>query len=60
MKDAQIHADKTIVRQDEKIRDEEELHELKQIKRKEFEERVKRNRYHTGQWIKYALWEENL
>ena len=32
MKDAQIHADKTIVRQDEKIRDEEELHELKKYR----------------------------
>ena len=29
-------------------------------KRKEFEDQIKRQRYHIGCWMKYAAWEENL
>ena len=29
-------------------------------KRKGFEDQIKRQRYHMGCWMKYAMWEENL
>ncbi|KAJ3341081.1 Crooked neck-like protein 1 [Gonapodya sp. JEL0774] len=43
----------------QKIVDKEELDEYKLKKRKEFEDKVRRNRTHIGHWIKYASWEES-
>ncbi|KXS18003.1 pre-mRNA-splicing factor clf1 [Gonapodya prolifera JEL478] len=43
----------------QKIVDREELDEYKLKKRKEFEDKIRRNRTHIGHWIKYATWEES-
>ena len=38
----------------------EELEDYKHHKRNDFEEAVRRQKYHIGTWIKYGLWEFNL
>jgi len=43
----------------QKIMDEEELQEYRVRKRKEFEDQLRRQRHHIGQWVKYAQWEVN-
>lgn len=40
--------------------DEDELEEHKYHKRKEFEDAIRKQRYHMGTWMKYATWEESL
>ncbi|OQR97253.1 pre-mRNA-splicing factor, Crooked neck-like protein [Achlya hypogyna] len=43
-----------------KIEDEEELDEYRMSKRKTFEDTIRRQREHMGNWIKYAQWEESM
>ncbi len=43
----------------QKIMDQQELVEYKGEKRKEFEDKIRRNRTHVGHWLKYAAWEES-
>ena len=40
--------------------DEDELREYKYRKRKEYEDRVRRQRHYIGIWIRYATFEEQL
>ncbi|EQC30011.1 hypothetical protein SDRG_12291 [Saprolegnia diclina VS20] len=42
-----------------KIEDDEELDEYRMSKRKTFEDTIRRQREHMGNWIKYAQWEES-
>lgn len=44
----------------QKITDVEESGELKQAKRKGFEDAIRRNRTSIGTWLKYAGWEEQM
>lgn len=44
----------------QKVMDEEEMENYKLRKRTDFEQAVKMKRHYLGQWIKYALWEENI
>ncbi|XP_074056891.1 crooked neck-like protein 1 [Macrotis lagotis] len=44
----------------QKITDEEELNDYKLMKRKTFEENIRKNRTVISNWIKYAQWEERL
>lgn len=41
------------------VLDQEELDDFRQRKRKEFEDAVRRQRHHIGNWLKYAKWEES-
>lgn len=59
IRDSQAHKTDDLVIPIQKINDEEELNEYKLRKRRGFEEQLKRQRYHIGTWIKYALWEEH-
>ena len=43
----------------QKIVDKEELDEYKLIKRKQFEDAIRRNRTQIPLWMKYATWEES-
>jgi crooked neck len=43
----------------QKIGDLEELSELRQRKRKEFEDQIRKNRLNMSSWLKYATWEES-
>ncbi|KAL4471338.1 hypothetical protein ABPG72_011115 [Tetrahymena utriculariae] len=51
---------KPFVEPDYRIRDEGDLNEIKQRKRKEFENKIRQQRFHMGHWIKYAIFEEGL
>lgn len=42
----------------QRIQDENELLEIRQRRRKEFEDKLRMNRTHIPTWIKYAKWEE--
>jgi crooked neck len=42
----------------QKIQDEDELKEYQLLKRRSFEDAVRRNRTAIGAWLKYAAWEE--
>eukprot|EP01022_Parablepharisma_sp_SALTPOND_P033026 TRINITY_DN88064_c2_g1_i1.p1 TRINITY_DN88064_c2_g1~~TRINITY_DN88064_c2_g1_i1.p1 ORF type:complete len:825 (-),score=106.77 TRINITY_DN88064_c2_g1_i1:1366-3840(-) len=42
------------------IQDEEELSDYKLRRRTEFENTVRRQRIHIGNWLKYAKWEESI
>lgn len=42
----------------QRITDMDELEDYRMRKRKEFEDRIRRQREHIGGWIKYAKWEE--
>lgn len=42
------------------LTDPDEINEYKLRKRKNFEDQIKRQKYHTGCWLKYAKWEEDL
>ncbi len=44
----------------QRIQDVEELMDYKLRRRTEFENAVKRQRIHIGNWLKYAKWEENI
>lgn len=46
-----------VKRQRTRFVDEEELQEYKTAKRREFEDHLRRQRHHIGEWIKYADWE---
>ncbi|KAJ3121972.1 Crooked neck-like protein 1 [Nowakowskiella sp. JEL0407] len=43
----------------QRIADKEELDDYRLRKRKGFEDSVRRNRNHVGNWLKYAAWEES-
>nr|XP_029121335.1 LOW QUALITY PROTEIN: crooked neck-like protein 1 [Elaeis guineensis] len=43
----------------QKITDVYELSDYRLRKRKEFEDQIRRVRWHTGVWVKYAAWEES-
>lgn len=43
----------------QRIMGEDELQEYRVRKRKEFEDQLRRQRHHIGQWVKYAQWEAN-
>ncbi|KAI9100503.1 hypothetical protein DFS34DRAFT_713059 [Phlyctochytrium arcticum] len=44
----------------QKIMDGEELDEYRLRKRKEFEDKLQRNKQSIGHWVKYAAWEESV
>ena len=60
LKDPQLHDMSDIKYSNKRIMDEEELKEYKGSKRKEFEDKIRKQKYHMGTWIKYAQWEEGL
>ena len=39
--------------------DQAELADMQRVKRKEFEDNIRKNRTKMTNWIKYAAWEEN-
>lgn len=39
--------------------DQQELIEYKGERRRDFEDKIRRNRTHVGHWLKYATWEES-
>src|SRR5687767_7224230 len=59
IKEAQAHRTDDIKIPLKIINDEDELNDYKLRKRKEFEDQIKRQRYHIGCWMKYAAWEEH-
>jgi crooked neck len=59
LKDPNIH-DMSTIKFSNRIMDEEELKEYKGAKRKEFEDKIRKQKHHMGTWIKYGLWEEQL
>jgi len=59
VKESHAHRIDEIKIPNQKINDEDELHDYKLKKRKEFEDQIRRQRYHIGCWMKYAAWEEN-
>lgn len=59
IKESQAHRTDDIKIPIQRINDEDELNEYKLRKRKEFEDQIKRQRYHIGCWLKYAAWEEH-
>ncbi|KAJ2782151.1 NineTeen Complex (NTC) component [Coemansia interrupta] len=42
----------------QKVLDGEELGDYQQRRRREFEEGVRKKRHDTGEWVRYAMWEE--
>lgn len=58
--DPQLHDMSVIKPQSDRVMDEEELKEYKGNTRKEFEDKIRKQKYHIATWIKYALWEEGL
>jgi crooked neck len=58
--DPQLHDMSVIKPQSDRVMDEEELKEYKGNTRKEFEDKIRKQKYHMATWIKYALWEEGL
>lgn len=60
LKDPQLHVMGEFVIPMTRIMDEHELREYKATKRKEFEDKIRKQKHHMGTWIKYALWEEAL
>ena len=58
--EAQIHQNKEVKPPQQRIVDQEELDSYKLTKRKDFEDNLRKQRFHMGTWIKYAQWEENL
>ena len=59
VKESHAHRIDEIKIPNQKINDEDELNDYKLKKRKEFEDQIKRQRFHIGCWMKYAAWEEN-
>jgi crooked neck len=59
VKESHAHRIDEIKIPNQKINDEDELNDYKLKKRKEFEDQIRRQRYHIGCWMKYAAWEEN-
>jgi hypothetical protein len=51
LKDAEIHRQEPPIKPDERIRDPEELEILKSTKRKEFEDKVRKQKYSFGAWL---------
>ena len=43
-----------------KIQDAEELEDYKYRMRRDFEDMIRRQRHHLGNWIKYAEWEASI
>jgi len=58
--EAQAHRTDEIKAPKQWIQDEEELSDYKLRRRKEFEDSVRRQRIHIGNWLKYAKWEESI
>jgi crooked neck len=58
LREASERQDKPQPAIESKIQDKEELVEYQLLKRKGFEDAVRRNRTAIGAWIKYATWEE--
>jgi len=56
--DSQIHRVNPIKPPPQLIMDEEELNVSKQEKRREFEDKIRRQRYNLSAWVRYAQWEE--
>jgi len=54
LKDAEIHRMQEFKPAQQRIMDEEELEDYKLSKRKEFEDKVRRQSHHIGNWIRYA------
>jgi crooked neck len=59
IRESQAHRTDDIKIPIQRISDEDEMNEYKLRKRKEFEDQIKRQRYHIGCWMKYAAWEEH-
>ncbi len=59
IKESQAHRTDDIKIPIQRISDEDELNDYKLKKRKEFEDQIKRQRYHIGCWMKYTSWEEH-
>eukprot|EP00055_Hartaetosiga_balthica_P000607 m.137015 g.137015 ORF g.137015 m.137015 type:complete len:655 (+) comp11171_c0_seq1:61-2025(+) len=51
--------EKVTAKPQQHITDKEELNELRLEKRKIYEDNIRKNRNNTGNWIKYAIWEES-
>jgi crooked neck len=60
LKDPHLHDMSDVKFSNRRIMDEEELKEHKGARRKEFEDKIRKQKYHMGTWIKYAQWEEGL
>jgi crooked neck len=58
--DARIHEEFALKPPSQRIMDEDELENYKEIKRREFEDKTRRQRYHIGLWMRYAKWEESI
>ncbi|CAM9820881.1 unnamed protein product, partial [Ectocarpus sp. 4 AP-2014] len=56
-KDRQLDVEVKAPRQ--QITDEEELRVFRMRKRKEFEDAIRKQREHIGNWLKYSTWEES-
>ena len=58
IKDPQMHQMDDIKLPAQPIMDATELEDYKRVKRIEFEDKIRRQKHHIGNWIKYAQWEE--
>lgn len=58
--ESQAHRTDDVKAPKQRIQDEEELEDYKLRRRTEFENAVKRQRIHVGNWLKYAKWEETI
>ena len=59
LREAKERTEQTTAPPRQKIADREELDEYRLLKRKQFEDAVRRNRTAIGAWLKYAAWEES-
>ena len=59
LREAKDRQDGGIVPPKQRIVDQEELLEYRGRKRKDFEDRLRKDRTNIGAWIKYAAWEES-
>lgn len=56
LKDAEIHRPIALRPPVQRIMDEKELHVYKQEKRREFEDKLRRQRYNLSVWVRYGQW----
>ncbi|KAK2197019.1 bifunctional Tetratricopeptide-like helical domain superfamily/Pre-mRNA-splicing factor Syf1-like/HAT (Half-A-TPR) repeat [Babesia duncani] len=59
LRDAAEYQTKDVRAKNRILQDNDELTYYKAQRRKEFEDAIRRQRHHIGNWIKYALWEAN-
>lgn len=57
LRDAQQYVDQTITAPKQKVMSQAELRDYQERKRKEYEDRLRMNRYAVGIYILYAKWE---